>query len=117
MLGLYLDLLARAPDSHIARRHGDAVAHTVMGQTLIRRNAWIQSGCDEHDAGLAQWDLRLKQAGWNPGTTADLCVACATVAAWLDPSLVAPSEHDVGSGKPAVTVEPSERPDPFGHGS
>lgn len=90
MLGLYLELLARVPDSHIARRHGLEVAHTVMAQTLAWRHAWIQGQLREGDEGLARWDAALKQSGLNPGTTADLCVAGAMVAAWLEPSIVVP---------------------------
>jgi triphosphoribosyl-dephospho-CoA synthase len=87
MLGVYLDLLARIPDSHIARRQGAEVAHTVMAQTLVWRDAWIHGRLREDDAGLARWDAALKRAGTNPGTTADLCVATAMVAAWLDPPI------------------------------
>ncbi len=115
MLGVYLELLARSPDSHIARRHGEAVAHTVMEQTLIHRNAWIQDGLDELDARLVAWDSRLKGDGLNPGTTADLCVTCATVAAWLHPELV--TRNCLDQGKPATSLVPSERTDPLGHGS
>ena len=87
MLGCYLELLARMPDSHIARRQGAGVAHTVMAQTLGWRDAWIQGRLREDDEGLAQWGAALERTGTNPGTTADLCVATAMVAACLDPSI------------------------------
>jgi triphosphoribosyl-dephospho-CoA synthase len=103
MLGAYFELLARVPDSHIARRHGDEAAHTVMAQTLAWRDAWIQGRLREDDAGLADWDAALKRTGTNPGTTADLCVATAFVAAWLDSSI--------------VDRETSDPPDSNGHGS
>jgi triphosphoribosyl-dephospho-CoA synthase len=86
MLGLYLELLARHPDSHIARRLGHSVAHTVMAEALPWRDAWRAGRVFEGDDGLAQWDQALKAERRNPGTTADLCVACAMVAAWLEPS-------------------------------
>jgi triphosphoribosyl-dephospho-CoA synthase len=86
MLGLYLELLAGQPDSHIARRLGHKVGHSVMAQAAPWRDAWWRGRLVEGDAGLAQWDLELKSQRRNPGTTADLCVACTMVAAWLDPA-------------------------------
>jgi triphosphoribosyl-dephospho-CoA synthase len=106
MLGVYLELMARAPDSHIARRQGAEVAHTVMAQALVWRDAWTQGRLREGDEGLARWDAALKRAGTNPGTTADLCVATALVAAWLDPSIYVKRIEKT-----------SDPPDTTGHGS
>jgi triphosphoribosyl-dephospho-CoA synthase len=106
MLGVYLELLARFPDSHIERRQGAEVAHTVMAQTLVWRDAWIQGRLREDDEGLARWDAALKRSGTNPGTTADLCVATALVAAWLDPSI-----------RHRKSPKTSDPPDTTGHGS
>lgn len=92
MLGVYLELLARIPDSHIARRQGAEVAHTVMAQTLAWRDAWIQGRLREDDEGLARWGATLERSGTNPGTTADLCVATALVAASLEPSIATLSD-------------------------
>lgn len=65
--GVYLDLLARGPDSHVGRRHGAEVAAAVQEQA---------QAADRHDrAALLRWDAALKVAGINPGTTADLVVA------------------------------------------
>lgn len=80
---VYLGLLSRIPDSHIVRKHGDAVAHTVMRAAQGWR---VQS-----DAGIAvdaqpafaEWDAALKTAGINPGTSADLTVATLFVAGLL----------------------------------
>jgi triphosphoribosyl-dephospho-CoA synthase len=80
---VYLGLLSRIPDSHIVRKHGDAVAHTVMRAAQGWR---VQS-----DAGIAvdaqpafaDWDAALKTAGINPGTSADLTVATLFVAGLL----------------------------------
>jgi triphosphoribosyl-dephospho-CoA synthase len=83
MLGLHLELLARQTDSHIARRHGDSLAHSVMEQTRVWRDAWRADRLRAGDEGLRHWDLELKSQKINPGTTADLCVACAMVAMWL----------------------------------
>jgi triphosphoribosyl-dephospho-CoA synthase len=77
---VYLGLLSRLPDSHIVRKHGDAVAHTVMRSAQGWR---VQS-----DAGFAldgmpafaEWDTALKAGGINPGTSADLTVATLLLA-------------------------------------
>jgi triphosphoribosyl-dephospho-CoA synthase len=83
MLGLHLEFLARQTDSHIARRHGNSLAHSVMEQTLVWRDAWRADRLQASDEGLRRWDLELKSQNINPGTTADLCVACAMVAMWV----------------------------------
>jgi triphosphoribosyl-dephospho-CoA synthase len=83
---VYLGLLSRLADSHIVRKHGEAVAHTVMRAAQGWR---VQS-----DAGLAldampafvAWDASLKAAGINPGTSADLTVATLMIAGVLAPS-------------------------------
>jgi triphosphoribosyl-dephospho-CoA synthase len=82
---VYLGLLSRLPDSHIVRKHGDAVAHTVMRAAQGWR---VQS-----DAGIAvdalpafaEWDAALKAAAINPGTSADLTVATLLLAGVLAP--------------------------------
>jgi triphosphoribosyl-dephospho-CoA synthase len=82
---VFLALLARLPDSHIVRKHGAAVAQTVMSAA----QGWHERA--EAGAVLAElpafiaWDDELKSAAINPGTTADL-----TVAALLLASLAAP---------------------------
>jgi triphosphoribosyl-dephospho-CoA synthase len=75
-LAVYMAFLATAPDSHVVRKHGAAVAEDV------RRTAW------EFDAALRSiddpahllpellaWDAALKEKSINPGTSADLTVA------------------------------------------
>jgi triphosphoribosyl-dephospho-CoA synthase len=74
---VYLYWLARWPDSHIVRKHGEAVAHTVMRAA----QAWRGFEMPGSDPGWAQWDDELKKAGVNPGTSADLTVA--TLMGWL----------------------------------
>jgi triphosphoribosyl-dephospho-CoA synthase len=77
---LYTTILARLPDSHIVRKHGEAVAQTVMRAA----QAWLPRA----DAGqtldtnpaFAAWDEQLKAEGLNPGTTADLTVATLMLA-------------------------------------
>ena len=82
---IYLGLLSRLPDSHIVRKHGVAVAQTVMRAAQGWR---VQS-----DAGITldplpafvQWDEALKRDGINPGTSADLTVATLFAAGLLPP--------------------------------
>lgn len=73
---VFLAYLGCWPDSHIVRKHGEAVAQTVMSaaQAMAARPA------PEDDADLAAWDESLKAAGLNPGTTADLTVATLMLA-------------------------------------
>ncbi len=89
---VYLAFLSRWPDSHIVRKHGEAVAHTVMN----RARAWLaraEAG-ELLDAApdFAAWDEEMKAAGINPGTSADLTVATLLLAGILriDDSLKAP---------------------------
>ena len=76
----FLEYLAAFEDSHIVRKHGAAVAHSVMAQAVPWRE---RARCRERldaDPAFAAWDEALKSAGINPGTSADLCVATALLA-------------------------------------
>jgi triphosphoribosyl-dephospho-CoA synthase len=77
----FLDLLAAFPDTHIARKHGAAAAESVRA-----RAAALPPEPDT--AALLALDAELKAQGLNPGTTADLTVACLLAAA-LRPSVPA----------------------------
>jgi len=80
---VFLAFLARFPDSHIVRKHGPAVAHTVMCSAQVWQ-ARARAGVDlDADPGFAAWDLELKEAGLNPGTSADLTVAALFIAGLL----------------------------------
>jgi triphosphoribosyl-dephospho-CoA synthase len=75
-LAVHLDLLAAAPDSHVARKHGPAAAEALRDAAA----AWPArfSAASDPEAllpDLLSWDAALKQADINPGTTADLTVA------------------------------------------
>jgi len=77
---VFLAFLARFPDSHIVRKHGPAVAHTVM-RSAQPWQARALAGVDlDADPSFAAWDLELKEAGLNPGTSADLTVAALFIA-------------------------------------
>lgn len=81
----YLLLLGTLVDSHIVRKHGEIVAHTVMRSA----QAWRARAVPESDAEFATWDESLKARGINPGTTADLTVATLLLAAVLAPDAAA----------------------------
>jgi triphosphoribosyl-dephospho-CoA synthase len=76
---IYLGWLRRHPDSHIVRKHGAAVAHTVM----TAAQAWAAHPAPDSAPAFAAWDESLKAAGVNPGTSADLTVATLWIAGML----------------------------------
>lgn len=75
----FLTLLGAFPDSHIVRKHGEAVAHTVMSTA----QALGQAASPEIEAPLASWDEALKAQRINPGTSADLTVTALLLAGVL----------------------------------
>ena len=68
---VFLHCLARWPDSHIVRKHGVAVAQTVMAAA----QPWLAQAEAGADPRFLAWDEALKAARINPGTSADLTVA------------------------------------------
>ena len=86
---VYLAFLAAWPDSHIVRKHGGALAHSVM-RSAQGWQARAQAG-EPLDAApdFAAWDLELKATGLNPGTSADLTVAALFVAGLVAPRAAA----------------------------
>ena len=76
----FLEFLAALPDSHIVRKQGDAVAHSVIADALQWRARARRGEALDQDAAFAAWDEDLKARGVNPGTSADLCVAVALAA-------------------------------------
>ena len=74
---VFLSCLARWPDSHIVRKHGEAVAQTVIAAA----QAWALRKRPGADPAFAAWDESLKAQGINPGTSADLTVASLMIAA------------------------------------
>ena len=74
---VYLYWLARFPDSHIVRKHGEGVAHIVMSTA----QGWPAVERPGERADVAAWDAALKAARINPGTSADLTVATLLLAA------------------------------------
>jgi triphosphoribosyl-dephospho-CoA synthase len=77
---LYLTLMAAWPDSHIVRKHGEPLAHSVM----TAAHGWLQRQAAgivlDTDPAFAEWDAQLKAQRLNPGTSADLTVATLLLA-------------------------------------
>lgn len=79
-LAAFLGFLAAFPDSHIARKHGVAVAGQIQRDAYaLQRRAQAARSLDDILPTLLSWDAELKQAGINPGTSADLTVATVFV--------------------------------------
>lgn len=73
---VYLALLARHPDSHIARKFGAEEARIVRAEALEYDRAAARAADPAALEGeLRRWDEELKARGLNPGTSADLTVA------------------------------------------
>ncbi|WP_295453723.1 triphosphoribosyl-dephospho-CoA synthase [uncultured Thiodictyon sp.] len=79
-VGLYLDFLGRFPDTHIARKLGQHQALAVSRRAAPLAAALNQAARPQpHRAALLAFDRDLKNAGINPGTMADLTVACLLI--------------------------------------
>lgn len=79
-VAVFLGLLRRFPDSHVARKFGEAGARDVSAR-VARLEAEL-SECREPQEitqRLQEADAEFKGAGINPGTTADLTVASLAV--------------------------------------
>ena len=85
MQAAFLEFLAALPDSHIVRKHGDAVAQCVISEATPWRIRSRRGELLDGDPAFAGWDEDLKKRGLNPGTSADLCVAVALAAALGEP--------------------------------
>lgn len=75
MSDLFLHLLSRYPDSHVARKHGDMQARRVCDRAMSIHERFAVSDPSARRSMLREFDLALKSRSINPGTTADLCVA------------------------------------------
>lgn len=81
----YLRLLAGAPDSHIVRKWGTAVATAVSARAQAVES--VVKACENPRAVaplLWAFDDELKSRGVNPGTSADLTVASVAVLLLLE---------------------------------
>lgn len=105
-VALYLELLARTPDTHIVRKQGETAAVWVTARAAqishrLMECAWPQVLLRE----LYMLDSDLKLAGINPGTTADLTVAAIMAAKLLglNGSAEGSSAPDVDRGNVELT--------------
>jgi len=105
---VYIDLLCTLPDSHIVRKHGAAAAHSVMSEAAPWPARIAEAGWPAFDAAFGEWDESLKARGLNPGTTADLSVATAFIAALCEDS-VFPRPSPAWNLKAAVMAAPGRR--------
>lgn len=72
---LHMNYLSAFPDSHIARKHGVAIAEGVQQEAANMRQLWHPTPKAQTWPDLLGYDQSLKGRGLNPGTTADLVVA------------------------------------------
>jgi triphosphoribosyl-dephospho-CoA synthase len=80
MLAAYLAYLRGWPDSHVARKHGLAVARALSVEAAHKcgRRGSADAGLRPEE--IVAWDADLKSRGINPGTSADLTVVTAFIA-------------------------------------
>lgn len=74
-LRVYMHYLAAFPDSHVARKFGLFRAQDVQARAALLCGLLGQGEDAAMLPGLLAFDAELKQAGLNPGTSADLTVA------------------------------------------
>ncbi len=72
---LHMALLAEFEDSHIARKHGAAAARSVRESAQELQSHWRPVVTPKSFEHLRDFDTKLKELGFNPGTTADFVVA------------------------------------------
>jgi triphosphoribosyl-dephospho-CoA synthase len=76
-VAVYLAFLAGFPDSHVARKHGLPAAREVQQEArAVVAELATETGNDARTSLLMAFDGQLKARGINPGTSADLTVAC-----------------------------------------
>jgi triphosphoribosyl-dephospho-CoA synthase len=76
VISVYLAFLATFPDSHIARRHGIAVAAEVQREAAAIAAELVRVQEEQaRNRKLMAFDRDLKARAINPGTSADLTVA------------------------------------------
>jgi triphosphoribosyl-dephospho-CoA synthase len=100
---LYLHLLARFPDSHVARKHGPDKAAEVTLRAGRARTVLASRPGPRARRYLEALDARLKAEDVNPGTTADLTVATL----FLD-RLIGRQEAGTAARKPARRAQPEQ---------
>ncbi|WP_421697003.1 triphosphoribosyl-dephospho-CoA synthase [Ancylobacter sp.] len=83
---VHLAFMAAFPDSHIARKFGDAAAEEVRREAMsVAETVDFRAPAATRRAPLHAFDASLKARGLNPGTSADLTVATLFARALLSP--------------------------------
>ncbi len=95
---VFLSFLAGWPDSHIVRKLGSSAAQTVTGDAALWLARVAADGAAGDSAAFAAWDERLKAAGINPGTSADLTVCTLFAAALASPSMIGSEASETWHG-------------------
>jgi triphosphoribosyl-dephospho-CoA synthase len=76
----YMAFLTSFPDSHVARKFGVGIAAAVQKEAVVvRASLDVMPSEPERIELLTTFDRSLKARGINPGTSADLTVACLLV--------------------------------------
>ncbi len=74
---VHLHFLSELEDSHIARKHGNEMAQAIQFEAKNHfQHFTAQENPKLYQGILLDWDADLKKRGINPGTSADLTVAC-----------------------------------------
>lgn len=77
---LYLGFLAKQLDSHVIRKYGETLADVVMQEAIDMHTLyWATENPKLVQKHLLAWDASLKARRINPGTSADLTVACIMI--------------------------------------
>ncbi len=85
VVGCYLDLLSRFPDSHIQRKFDVVTAENIKIKTAVIAQKFRQAENPEQmKSELLDYDRELKQTNINPGTSADLTAASLLVFSLLN---------------------------------
>ena len=72
----FLAFAAALPDSHVGRKFGSATAESLRSEMqALRVDLGTLTDPGDQESTLLAFDTRLKAAGLNPGTSADLTVA------------------------------------------
>lgn len=83
---VHLAFMAAFPDSHIARKFGEAMAGQVRVEAAeVVAEVDFHAPAQARRAPLHAFDMSLKARGLNPGTSADLTVATLFASALLSP--------------------------------
>lgn len=82
---VYLGFLTRQLDTHVIRKHGDALAVQLMHEAReIEAEYWAIDNPKLMQKKLLAWDASLKARNINPGTSADLTVASLLASSLID---------------------------------